>query len=111
MADKEDMNLRSELGVTRRDLLKRGAVVGGTLLWVAPVIQSITPPAFAQNQSPVVVSCCKCRGAGGRCITNISEDECISECGGTTRVRDYILNGTCVDREDRSGSSCVPLPN
>lgn len=38
---------QGEGGVSRRDLLRRGAIVGG-LVWAAPVIQSIRSPAFAQ---------------------------------------------------------------
>jgi hypothetical protein len=34
-------------GVSRRDLMKRGAIVGGTLVWATPVVQSLTTPAFA----------------------------------------------------------------
>jgi hypothetical protein len=34
-------------GVSRRDAIKRGAVVGGTLLWATPVLQSLATPAFA----------------------------------------------------------------
>jgi len=33
-------------GLSRRDLIKRGAVVGG-VVWAAPVVQSLTSPAFA----------------------------------------------------------------
>ncbi len=113
MADKDsdDLDLKSESGVSRRDLLRRGAVVGGTLLWIAPAIQSISPPAFAQQTSPPVVSCCKCRGFGGRCVTNVSEDECAQVCGGSSRIRQYVLNATCVDRPDKSGDgqTCVTI--
>lgn len=41
------IDLNSELGMSRRDLIRRGAIVGGTLLWVAPAIQSMAPKAFA----------------------------------------------------------------
>src|SRR5437660_874002 len=44
------LDLDSELGMSRRDLLRRGAIVGGTLLWVAPAIQSITPAANAADE-------------------------------------------------------------
>lgn len=56
----------SELGMTRRDLLRRGAVVGGTLLWVAPAIQSIAPAASAQvdRASPGTHACCYCFNGG-----------------------------------------------
>jgi hypothetical protein len=39
---------RPARSVSRRDALKRGAVLGGSLLWTAPIVQSITVPAFAQ---------------------------------------------------------------
>jgi hypothetical protein len=34
-------------GVSRRDLMKRSAVIGGALVWATPVVQSVTAPAFA----------------------------------------------------------------
>jgi hypothetical protein len=37
--------------LSRRDLIRRGAVVG-TLVWVAPVISSINQPAFAASGGP-----------------------------------------------------------
>lgn len=35
------------VGTSRRDMLKRGALVGGSVLWMAPVLQTLTPSAFA----------------------------------------------------------------
>ena len=55
------IDLNSELGMTRRDLIRRGAIVGGTLLWVAPAIQSMAPKAFAQEAAPGSVLCRACR--------------------------------------------------
>jgi hypothetical protein len=52
-----DSGLRRASGISRRELIRRGAVVGGTLLWAAPAIQSLAPPAFAQYQ---VCGCCYC---------------------------------------------------
>ena len=43
-------------GLDRRQLLRRGAMVGGALVWATPVVQSLTPAAYA-NGSP--------RGGGG----------------------------------------------
>ena len=43
------LDLNDESGVTRREVLRRGAIVGGTLLWVAPAIQSISQKAFAAS--------------------------------------------------------------
>lgn len=46
------------LGVSRRDALKTGAVFGGAVLWVSPVVQSIgISRAWAQQPSPVDVNC------------------------------------------------------
>ena len=40
-------------GITRRDLLKRGAVLGGAVVWVTPIVQSVgMGRAFAQATSP-----------------------------------------------------------
>ena len=44
-------------GITRRDLLKKGAVlggvVGGVVVWVTPIVQSVgMDRAFAQTTSP-----------------------------------------------------------
>jgi hypothetical protein len=44
-------------GLTRREVLKKGAVLGGTVLWVAPMVQAIgMSPALAQT--PSETSCC-----------------------------------------------------
>jgi hypothetical protein len=34
-------------GPNRRDVLKRGAMVGGALVWAVPAVQTIASPAFA----------------------------------------------------------------
>lgn len=39
-------------GMDRRTLIKRGAVVGGTLVWATPVVQSLAKPAFAAGSAP-----------------------------------------------------------
>jgi hypothetical protein len=55
------IDLGKELGLTRRDLLRRGAIVGGTLLWAAPAVQSITKPAYANTvQGSARYYCCYC---------------------------------------------------
>lgn len=41
-------------GITRRDLLRRGAVLGGAVMWTTPVVQTLgMGRAFAQTASPV----------------------------------------------------------
>jgi len=59
------IDLNSELGMSRRDLLRRGAIVGGTLLWVAPAIQTMAPKAFAQEVSPTGCAACYCWNTKG----------------------------------------------
>lgn len=45
-------------GVSRRDAIKKGAVVGGAVLWATPVIQAIgISPASATHVSPNVQHC------------------------------------------------------
>ena len=99
MSELDDSGLNRELGLNRRDLIRRGAVVGGTLLWVTPVVQSIGPAAMAQTRrSPGACACCYCYngpidapivGAGGardECSDNgvvgfrMNADECENYC-------------------------------
>lgn len=58
MSDR-DSHVPRESGISRRELLRRGAIVGGTMVWAVPVLQSLTPPAFAQG-SPRPCGCCYC---------------------------------------------------
>ena len=57
---KKRVNLNSELGMSRRDLLRRGAIVGGTLIWAAPAIQSFGTKAWAQDGGPGSAQCSAC---------------------------------------------------
>lgn len=42
-------------GISRRDLLKRGAALGGAVVWATPVVQTLgMGRAFAQSATPVV---------------------------------------------------------
>jgi hypothetical protein len=41
------MDEEANEGLGRRDLLKRGAMVGGAVLWTTPIVQSLASPAFA----------------------------------------------------------------
>lgn len=45
-------DLTANLGITRRTLLRRGAVVGGALVWTVPTVRSLSRPAFASEGSP-----------------------------------------------------------
>lgn len=55
------VDLNSELGVSRRDLIRRGAIVGGTLLWAAPVIQSINAGVARAAGASNACATCYCR--------------------------------------------------
>lgn len=48
-----DKGTASPADVSRRQLLKRGAIVGSAAIWLPPVIQSIHVPAHAQAASPL----------------------------------------------------------
>lgn len=68
---KEGDGLQRELGISRRELMRRGAIVGGTLLWAAPLVQTLGPAARAQVQRPSLCGCCYCFDA-----TNPNNDIC-----------------------------------
>jgi hypothetical protein len=38
-------------GVSRRDVIRRGAIIGGAV-WAVPVVQSLAAPAFAAGSPP-----------------------------------------------------------
>lgn len=39
-------------GVSRRDVMKRGALVGGAMVWATPIVQTMGSPAFASEGTP-----------------------------------------------------------
>lgn len=48
-------------GITRRDALRRGAVVGGALIWAAPVVQTVGMQAAKAQATPL---CGRMTGGG-----------------------------------------------
>src|SRR3712207_7573092 len=89
----ENQDLKRELGITRRGLMKRGAIVGGTLVWAAPVIQSLSPPAFAHVVSPVNHFCCHCFNADAKPSTvTLTSGYCLSEDRKSTRLNSSHAN-------------------
>lgn len=38
--------------ISRRTMIRRSAIVGGALVWAAPVVESLAPPAFAAGSPP-----------------------------------------------------------
>ena len=61
---REGSEIRNRVGISRRDLLRRGAIVGGTVLWTVPVISTLTK-AHVRPGSPSF-SCCECRSPAPR---------------------------------------------
>ncbi|MGH2693134.1 MAG: hypothetical protein ACRDHM_11665 [Actinomycetota bacterium] len=51
-------------GMDRREFLRRSAIVGGTVAWMTPVIQSLTPPAFGHEVGSLFF-CCDCKSVSG----------------------------------------------
>ena len=72
-------------GITRRQALKRGALLGGALAWATPVVQVIgMRPAFAQTVSPACQVEVGLSGGGQTvaCLTfEQSVCDCIALCG------------------------------
>lgn len=52
----EEEEFNANLGISRRTLIKRSAVVGGTLVWATPVVQSLSAPAFAYGSPACIVT-------------------------------------------------------
>jgi hypothetical protein len=68
-------------GMNRRDLLRRGAVIGGTLAWSAPAIQAIAKPAFAGVPSPQCIVGVRTFDDDGQCVeTRYPEAEDCCDC-------------------------------
>jgi hypothetical protein len=100
--------MAGSLGMSRRDLLKRTAILGGTLAWVTPVIQSVTRPAYAATPSERDTSCCACRKApekqGALCMEDLTLEDCQAFCGSPRNFESYLSGGEC-----DSHGNCVPI--
>lgn len=77
-------------GISRRSLLGRGAIVGGTA-WAAPVIHSLSAPAFAQGLMY----------GGGR--TDLSYIALVYDCGSGPRGLKIDVPSGCQDADTTSG--------
>ena len=120
----EQGNGEAPRAIDRRQFIRRSAVVGGTLLWMAPAVQSLTPPAYA-DVSPGISTCCQCRkvsggGPANQCFANDptadTMAECQSKCAGLTG--NYVIQDFHQDFPagsgrtfSCSGGQCAPVPH
>lgn len=115
MSEHEQGQLRRRLGMSRRDLIRRGAVVGGTLIWTVPVVKTISSAHEAKTQSPYF-TCCVCRNPQGDVVqcqpTANTAAECASLCGvdSTATTRYEFHTGaapiTCTATGPQAGRGC-----
>lgn len=96
-------------GISRRDLIKRGAVVGGTLVWATPVVQRLTPPAFAAGTTCDCFFCAETSFGTLKCVPNDPNDcNCVCECAdpsvdfGCTKSDPCNVSVTCTPDPDCS---------
>lgn len=132
-AGTENTMANEETGVSRRELLRRAAIVGGSLAWMAPAIQTLAPRAYA-DVSPGVSTCCECvktSGSGGparQCFANSPTANTLATC--TSRCASFHPSGSnytiadfhqdfpagsgksfsCVANSP-SGTKCFPVPH
>jgi hypothetical protein len=120
MDEHREGQMRRRLGMSRRDLIRRGAIVGGTLIWTVPVVKTIAG-ADTTGTSPFF-TCCQCTSAqnanqvgSNRCGgTNLScttsktstigsttyrtdlESGCASYCGAQSRAYCFHRSSTMI---------------
>jgi hypothetical protein len=81
-----DVRLKRKIGMSRRELIRRSAIVGGTLLWTVPAIHSLQSSAHPSGTPRFF--CCFCRKQRKgkpdqtRCINPAPQhpDECARAC-------------------------------
>jgi hypothetical protein len=110
--------------LSRREALKRVAVVGGTLAWATPVVQTISAgPAFAQYPTPngpalsFIALNVTCNGTAFfiKYETDPCKESAGLDCfednpGGAPSCDFFTPTGIKVDGEDLGFSGTVPAP-
>lgn len=110
--------------LTRREVLKRGAAVGGTLVWAAPVVQSLgVRPAWAVYGQDISFVCLNllCDGAAvfvkfqcteqGVCTIERDATKCNPHCSFTPVDGDGNGDGVIPGNADpRTGCVIVTVP-
>lgn len=100
----------TKLGVSRRDVMKRGAMVGGAVLWATPVVQSLNTPAFAQTVygCPCNARACALRISGLINLEACGTPECVATASATASgVVGGTANATvlCATFESQAGAN------
>src|SRR5437763_17209287 len=100
---------REQQGLSRRDVIKRAAVVGA-VAWTAPVISSIRTPAFAASRAPCpgtdwqcgdpIVSCGTGCGTLNQCICDVDV------AGNTFCWDDFSCDPACGASSCSSNADC-----
>jgi hypothetical protein len=102
-------------GLSRRDLLKRGAVAGA-VAWSAPVVLSLRTPAYAQG-SPFH-ACCQCNQPfpWPALVDGVTCEQCQEFCNGHGGVKRYQRGSICsaenavCDQRPECPQDCSCLP-
>ena len=84
-------------GISRRETLRRGALVAGATLWTTPVIQSIAHPAFAAGSPAQGGECTGCLTGGGQVIENVTFNGSLAEVS-------FGLSPICCGEEPKPGT-------
>jgi len=113
MDENRSGQVRHRLGMSRRDLIRRGAIVGGTLIWTIPAIKTINS---AQAAGSPTFTCCICvnpQGVRVHCQpTATTAAACASACrvaeSAVTRYEFHTgpTSFTCKDTGAPAGRGC-----
>ena len=107
MADIEGQDVNPR-GVSRREIIKRGAIVGGTALWAAPVIQSLSSSAMAQGHDPESrCGCCYCWNGN---ILTTQDDDCSDDGAVFERANPAACAAFCQSRGFANSQQCATSP-
>lgn len=113
----------TNLGISRRAVLRRGAVVGGSLVWAAPAVQSISRTALADHNGtphdPTDPDACCTADAFGLRVRipllgvdqTLGEDGCVADPGpltiGDPLVAAVTVRIVCGESASPAGGPCV----
>jgi hypothetical protein len=101
-------------GLSRREILKRGAIAGG-VFWAVPTIQTIAAPAAHAQASPTG-ACCECKAPAPPLFLTCSVDDPSCQacsdiiCAGAANFSRYFV-GTGCGCTDTPPKKCIPSSN